>query len=240
MQQNPTQKPGTGLLIAEAFFYWRKTIGFQVLFSLLYFSLFFGVVYYAAVKYGILDQYLVLVQNSGNDIQKLTEGYKTMMQSPEFMSFSWYVLGVMVFLYPLNLGFFKIFRKIDTKKQVSFEDLFAGYLGSNFFRYIGFYMFWIAVYSYAAPTFILGFLWVLVTLFSAPLMFYMNKGIFETISLSFKAIRMFFIEIIVCCLIAFMFKWFGVFTIIGAFFTFPFGNAMIYVLYKRIFNENLK
>jgi hypothetical protein len=36
-------------------------------------------------------------------------------------------------------------------------------------------------------------LWVAVTIFVAPLMFFMNKGIFEAITLNFKALGIYFL-----------------------------------------------
>jgi hypothetical protein len=89
-----------------------------------------------------------------------------------------------------------------------------------------------------AQTIILPFVWVMITLFVAPLMFFQNKTIFEGIALNWKALKLYFIEILVCVIVAFLFKYIG-FTLflVGGLLTLPFWNAMIHSLYKTIFDE---
>jgi len=49
---------------------------------------------------------------------------------------------------------------------------------------------------------------------------------------------MYFVEIMVCVIVAFLFKYLGfALFLIGGLFTFPFWNAMIYSLYKTVFSE---
>ena len=237
MQKDYPQKASIGELLSKSFMYWSKTLKYQLSFSVIYFAIFTTVIYFASAKYGIMESYLGILQRNINNLPAFTTEYKKLIATPEFQTFYYYVLGTMVFLFPLNLGFYKIYRKMDLNEKVELSDLFAGYMGSNFFRYISFFIFWIIIYMYTVPTVILAVVWVLLTLFCAPLMFFMDKTIFESISLTFKAMKLFFIEIVVCFLVAFVFKYFGMFTIIGGLFTFPFINAVIYTLYSQIFKE---
>lgn len=94
------------------------------------------------------------------------------------------------------------------------------------------------VYRLTIPTLFLAVLWVMITVFVAPLMFFSNKRIFEAISLNIQALRKYFLEILVCVIVAVFFRYIG-FTLffVGGLFTFPFWNAMIYSLYKTIFSE---
>ncbi len=235
------QKPGLDKFLKEAFVYWRSTMLYQVAFSLLYFSIFFIVMYYASEKYGILQEYALIVKNNPNDFVKMQSEVQKMVASENYGSFSWYLIGTLVFLYPLNIGLFKIFRKKDLGETIYFGDLFAGYIGVNFFKFTSFYLFWFMAFSLLFPTLILPAIWILVTIFSAPLMFFMNKSIFESVGLNFKALKLYFLEIFVCLLVAFIFRYCGILLFwVGFLFTYPFTLAMIYTLYKHIFIEEEK
>lgn len=238
MEKVYPQKPGLDKFLREAFLYWMSTMLYQVAFSLLYFSIFSVVLYHASVKYGILDQYLTIMQSHGNDFVAMQKDVQEMAASDNYASFSWYLIGTLVFLYPLNIGLLNIFRKKDLGEPLQFKDLFAGYIGINFFKFTSFYLFWFMVFSLIFPTLVLPAIWVLVTLFAGPLMFFMNKSIFESIGMTIKALKIYFVEILVCVIVAFIFRYVGIFAFwIGFLFTYPFTNAMIYTLYKNIFRE---
>ena len=130
-----------------------------------------------------------------------------------------------------------MYRKLDTQERPKVSDLFLGYAGKNFFIFASFYLFWLLIYIYTVPTIILAVVWVLITLFSAPLMFFLDKKMLETVSLNYKALKRFPMEILLCCVVAVLFKYGGIFTIVGALFTYPFWNAIIYSLYSSLFNE---
>jgi len=240
MQSEYPQKKSIEFILKQAFRYWSRTLIYQVIFSVLYILILFFTAAYFMNQFGITDQYFAAYQNymQSKDIQAYQSEISKLSELPQFQHFFWILIGMNVFLYPLNLGLFKIFRKLDLGEKPEMADLFAGYSGINFFIYIGFYMFWFIIYLYAIPTVFLAIIWVFITLFCAPLMFFMNKRIFESISLSIKGLRIYFIEIIVCIFVAVLFKYIGVLTFFGMFFTFPFVNAMIYSLYKTIFTEN--
>ena len=118
------------------------------------------------------------------------------------------------------------------------RDLFAGYIGFDFFKFLGFYLFWIIVFTYANAFLVLGLVWVFITLFSIPLMFFMDVKTFEGVVLTVKALRKNFGIIVTGMLIATIFSLSGILLFgVGFLFTFPFWNAMIYALYQHIYKE---
>jgi len=242
MQQNYQQKPGIDIVLKQAFFYWNKTLVYQLLFSAIYISIFLMVYFFFSGKYGIMDQFLAAasayMEAGPEGIDQYRSDIAAVMESEGFQNFFMAIIGVKIFLYPLNMGFFQIYRKMDMNENTELSDLFVGYNGLNFFRYASYFMFWYFLYLMIAQTVILPVIWVLVTIFVAPLMFFLNKTIFEAISLNFKALKVFFVEILVCTIVAVVFRYLGfaVF-LVGALFTLPFWNAMIYSLYKIVFNE---
>lgn len=227
-------------IIREAFGYWKKTLLFQAMFSLLFFSILFMVSYYFSAKYGILDQYEAAAAKLKDGMPAYMKEVQRIAATPEYRNLSWATLLTLVFLYPLNIGFYKIYRKIDLNQKPLTEDLFAGYVGVNFFIYTSYFLFWLMIFSYTLPTVFLAVAWVFATLFAAPLMFFMNKRIFEIFGLNWQALKKFPAVILACMLVAFFVKYAGLISIIGAVFTFPIWNAMLYALYRNIFSEKEK
>ena len=238
MEANYPQKQGLDFILKKAFYYWNKTLLYQLLFSLTYFSIFILVYYFVALRYGILDELMTIVNNNAGDFKTMQLEMQKIVQKPEYYNLSLAIIFAMTFLFPLNIGFYQIFRKIDLKEQYGLEDLFSGYNGINFFKFSSFFLFWIFVYQYSMLLVFPAIIWVFLTLFSAPLMFFMDKRIFETISLNVKALKLYPLEIFVCVLVAIAFRYFGIFLFLfGFLLTFPFWNAMIYALYQKIFKE---
>lgn len=189
-------------------------------------------------KYGVLHEYIATTKYAAQDPQIYKEELQKLMATDNFQYFSMWMVGAVVFLYPLNLGFYQIYRKIDLEEKLQLGDLLVGYNGINFFKYIGYFIFWYVIFAYTIQTVILGIAWVFITIFAAPIMFFMNKTILESISLNFQALKMYFIEILVCVIVTIIFKYIGfMLFLVGGLFTFPFWNAMIYSLYKTIFSE---
>lgn len=235
MEMNQLQKFTTSEVIKEAFHFWSKTIWYQILFSLLTFSFLFITLYFFAARLGILEQYLLLSEKLKKGIEAYKQGVQEMTQDPAFFKFQLAIILSLSFLFPMNLGLLKMFRKIDLGEKIVLQDLFSGYSGVNFFIYFGYFLFWFTVYSYALSTIFLGIIWVFITLFSAPLMFFANKRIFDTFSLNIRAFRLFPFQIFAAVVFSVLFKYAGIFSLVGGIFTYPFWNAMIYALYKRIF-----
>lgn len=238
MQNKYPQKPGIDFILKQAFFYWNKTLIFQLIFSIVFFVVFFTSMFLFGSKYGIWEQSLEMGEALKLGTKAYMEKAAEVSATENYQMFMIAIFGTTAFLYPLNIGFFQIFRKIDLNEKIELADLFVGYNGLNFFKYLGYFIFWLMIYRLTAPTIFLAVVWVVVTLFVAPLMFFTDKRIFEAISLNFKAVKLYFVEILVCVLVAVIFKYIGfALLFIGGLFTFPFWNAMIYSLYKTIFSE---
>ncbi|WEK68712.1 MAG: hypothetical protein P0Y62_12730 [Candidatus Chryseobacterium colombiense] len=238
MQNKYPQKPGIDFILKQVFFYWNKTLVFQLMFSIMYFGIFMTVFFICNTKYEIISQMNEVSKYMQQGMKIYMEEFNKVIATENYQSFYLWMMGTSIFLYPLNIGFYQIYRKIDLNEKPELGDLFVGYSGLNFFKYVSFYIFWYCVFRFTAPTIILTVIWVMITLFAAPLMFFQNKTIFESIALNWKALKMYFIEIFVCVIVAFLFKYvgFAVF-FIGGLFTFPFWNAMIYSLYKAVFSD---
>ncbi|AZA78476.1 hypothetical protein EG347_13625 [Chryseobacterium sp. G0186] len=238
MQSKYPQKPGINFILKQAFFYWNKTLVFQLMFSMIFFGIFLTSLYFFGAKYGIWEQNQVLTDALKESTKAYMKKIAELSATENYQMFTLAIWGTTAFLYPLNLGMFQIFRKLDLREKIVIGDLFVGYNGLNFFKYLGYYLFWFMIYRLTVPTVLLAVIWVAMTVFVAPLMFFTDKRIFEAISLNFKALRIYFVEIMVCVFVAVLFKYLG-FTLflIGGLFTFPFWNAMIYSLYKTVFSE---
>lgn len=238
MQSRYPQKPGIDFILKQAFFYWNKTLLYQLIFSIFYFGIFLTVFFFFDLKYGISGQYAEALKYAKDGVEAYSAQLAKMQADQGFQYFLWGLMGTSIFLYPLNIGFFQIYRKIDNNEKLELGDLLVGYNGFNFFKYIGYYIFWLFVAIYTSQTIILYILWVFVTIFVAPLMFFENKRIFEAVSLNVQSLRKYFLEIMVCVIVALFFKYMGfMLFFVGGLFTFPFWNAMIYSLYKTAFSE---
>ena len=238
MQEKYPQKPGLDFILKQAFYYWNRTLVYQLMFSIIYFAVFFSAIFFFANMYGILEFNRELEIALQKGFKEYLEKSQELGKTENAAYFTYAFLGTIIFLYPLNLGFYQIYRKLDLKEPTELSDLFVGYRGLNFFRYVSYFMFWFLTCYILSPFIILPMVWVLVTLFVTPLMFFQNKTIFEGISLNWKALKKYFVEIIACTFVAILFKYVGfALFLVGALFTFPFWNAMIYSLYKTIFTE---
>lgn len=237
MQTENHKQIGLDLVIKNAFQYWRKSILYQLLVSLISFCILIMIGIHFGQKYGILEEYIRLVTHSG-DIVQIQNGVQKLMSNPNMETLSIIFLGTKAFLFPLELGLFKIYRKMDNSENIHISDLFSGYVGINFFILVGYYLFWYFIYSYTLFTLVLPIVWILCTIFVAPLIFFMNQPMLKSIGINLKVLRIYFIPILICGIVAFLFKYSG-FLLFGFGFllTYSFSTAMIYALYQTIFKE---
>ena len=238
MEKKPSWKSNIEEILRKAVNYWAMTLNIQILFSLLYFSIIFLLGFYFFKYYGLQEEFIRLVKISETDIPLAQKGIIEWAKDPNFSSFMIALVLIKAVMFPLNIGIFEIYRKIDEKLPYTISDLYAGYRGFNFFKFLGFAVFWGFINLYAHVSIVLVLFWILITLFSAPLMFFMNVSIFESIRLTVKVFKIDFLTIFTCSCLAFIFSYFGiVFFFAGIIFTFPFWNAIIYTMYQKYFNE---
>ena len=239
MEKNYPQKVGIQQILKTAFSYWNRTLFYQLSFSLLYFSLFFMGYFYLFKYIGLWDEMSQHSDLLKTDFNAFNKKMEEVSKLPQTQSFLLGIFFLFAFLNPLNVGFYKIYRKLDLKEEIGLNDLFAGYLGFDFFKFFGFYLFWMIVFSYANSLPLLGIVWLILTLFSVPLMFFMNVNTIEGIKLTVKGLKQDFTTIIISVLIATLFSISGLLLFgFGFLFTFPFWHAMIYTLYQNFFKEN--
>ena len=238
MENNTLQKPGIQEILKTAFGYWNKTLLYQLVYSLLYFSLFFLGYFYLFKHFGLWDEFSKYSELVRTDIPAFNKKMEEIARLPQARNFSLAFFFLLALINPLNVGLYKIYRKLDLKEPISMNDLFAGYLGFDFFKFFGFYLFWIIIFTYANALLILGLVWIFVTLFSIPLMFFQSVNTFEGINLTVKGLRKNFGTIITGVFVAMLFSFSGLLLFgFGFLFTFPFWNAMIYTLYQSIYKE---
>lgn len=238
MKNQVSKKSNIEEVLRKAINYWALTLNMQIAFSVLYFSIIFLLTFYFFKYYGLMPEFLRLVKIGESDIAAMQKGILEWSKTPNFVSFVIVFVIIKAAMFPLNIGLFNIYRKIDSKIPYNISDLFEGYRGFNFFKFLGFAIFWGFINLYANAFKPLVFIWVFITIFSAPLMYFMNVTIFESIRLSIKAIRLDFWTIFTCCFLACIFSYFGiVFFFAGILITYPFWNAVIYSMYQKYFNE---
>ncbi|QBO57646.1 hypothetical protein [Chryseobacterium salivictor] len=239
MENNYPQKVSIQKILKTAFTYWNSTLFYQLSFSLLYFSLFFLGYFYLFRYFGLWDEVTQYSELVKTDFPAFNKKMEEIAKLPQTQGFLLGIFFLFALLNPLNVGFYKIYRKIDLKEKVGLNDLFAGYLGFDFFKFFGFYLFWMIVFSYANSLVILGLVWIILTLFSIPLMFFMNVNTIEGIKLTFKGLKQDFTTILISVMIAVLFSLSGILLFgFGFLLTFPFWHAMIYTLYQQFFKEN--
>ena len=239
MEKNYPQKVSIQEILKTAFSYWNKTLFYQLSFSLLYFSLFFLGYFFLFKYFGLWDEMSQHSELLKTDFEAFNKKMAEVSKLPQTQSFLLGIFFLFAFLNPLNVGFYKIYRKTDLKEKIIMNDLFAGYIGFAFFKFFGFYLFWMIIFSYANSLPLLGVVWIILTLFSVPLMFFMNVNTIEGIKLTVKGLKQDFTTVFICVVIAVLFSLSGLLLFgFGFLLTFPFWHAMIYTLYQQFFKEN--
>ena len=115
MQQNYPQQNALSTVLNNAFNYWKATLPYQVMMSLMVFCILFAVYIFFGNYYEVLPKMMTLIDENKTDIQGLQKGIQALAQDPNYVSFMYVILATKVFLFPLEVGFFKIYRKLDLK-----------------------------------------------------------------------------------------------------------------------------
>ena len=227
----------------EAMNYWRMVMKYNLYFSLLYFSVFMVLVLGGLNYLGAMPMFLELSQitDTKQYINKINEIFKT----EQMQLFPILLIISSGLIYPLHIGFFNIFKKIDDKEEIYLSDLFVGFQGSNFIKYAMYYIFWLMIYNYTkaiAGSFyflaIVPLFWVATTLFISPLMYFRKEPLGMALLWNFQILRRNFAVLMLCVLATVLISYSGFFLMfVGYALTFPFWNAMIYTLYKYLFVE---
>lgn len=233
----PLNKISLDEIFKKAFFYWKSTLVFQFMVTLLY----FGVTLFAGVQlsmYYFGDKMSAFAPELLNKPEVFLSKINQLMASENGSYFQIALSLIKAAMFPLNIGLFKVYTLIDEKKTPSFSDILDGYSGSNFFKFWGYAIFWNVVFQLGASfLFVPGILWVLITIFVGPLLYFTPMRMMEAINLSAKVVFANLGVILPCAIVAFLFSYSGfVVFFIGFLLTYPFWNAIIYTLFKKYFN----
>lgn len=143
-----TQKPEIGKILTEAYQYWMRTLPFQLLFTVIYFSVIMFAGAYAFRYYGLFEQVNQFSQLMYSDFPAFIKKYEELMKTENAMYFTMAILVIKSVIFPLNIGFLKIYRKLDIGEPVAMSDLFAGFQGHYFFLFLIYSLFWNILNSY--------------------------------------------------------------------------------------------
>lgn len=238
MQNFQSPLGGLSYLFKQSFFYWNKALLYNLLFSIIYLVLFFAGYFYLFQYFGLWDEFVKIRDLVQTDMSAFNKQMEEIARRPEAANFSLAFFLLIALLNPLNVGLYRIYRKIDLNEKIVFRDLFAGYQGLDFFKFVGFYLFWMIIFTYANAFLFLGVVWIFITLFCVPLMYFMNVTTFRGIGLTWQILKNNFSTVFICCAVALLFALSGVILCgIGFVLTFPFLNAMIYTLYRYFYKE---
>ena len=239
---NTDNNPNTPVINAEqilkkAFYYWKSTLIFQFVVTVLYFS----VTLIAGIQlahYYFGNQLNGFSPNLFQNPEVFVAKMNAIMASENGQYFQIVFPLIKAAMFPLGVGLFRIYKIIDEQKTPSFSDLLEGYRGANFFKLWGYSIFWTVVFQIGMSLFIVpGILWIMATLFVGPLLFFTPMRMMEAINISFKVVKANFVVIFPCAFVAFLFSYAGLMVFfIGFLFTYPFWNAVIYTLFKKYFN----
>lgn len=228
--------PGLGNVLKKAFFYWSHTLRYQLAYSLLFFSLFFLGYFFLFRHFGLWDALAPYSDLVRTDMAAFNAKAAEIAQLPQTQGF---VLGLFLLLSlvaPLNVGFYNIYRKVDRNEPITLNDLFAGYRGFTFFKFFGFYLFWFVVFSYANSLLVLGLVWILITFYCVPLMYFRNATTFGGIRETFGAMKQDFTTALLAMVLGIAISLSGLLLFgFGFLLSFPFWHALVYTLYAHYF-----
>lgn len=231
-----SRKISLDYVIKQSFKYWKSTLFYQLIFTIIYFSILFILGNFLATYYEIYPKINEIAPLMTTDQEEFNLKFQEILLSDNFKYFSMMTIVAVAVIYPLNIGFFKIYTLIDEKQNHRLSDLLEGFSGTNFFKFFGYYLLWGGIYFYLKPLIVPGLLWIIFTIFVAPLLYFTPMNLMEAIKISFKVVSGNFLIIAACSLIAFIFSYSGIFLcFFGILFTFPFWNAIIYTLFKSYF-----
>jgi hypothetical protein len=112
MENNDPRKSGIEQILKTAFWYWNKTLIYQLFYSLLYFSLFFIGYFYLFKYFGLWDEFSKYSDLVRTDLPAFNKKMEEIARLPQARNFSLALFFRLALIKPLNGGLYKIFRKI--------------------------------------------------------------------------------------------------------------------------------
>lgn len=227
-----TPKPEIGKILTEAYEYWMRTLPFQFLFCVIYFSVTMFAGSFAFRYYGLFEEIQKFQGLIYTDNKAFLDKYTVLMQTDNAVLFLQVMIVIKAVIFPLNIGFLKIYRKIDLGEKPETGDLFAGFQGHYFFLFVIYSLAWSMINNFLS---VFTLIWIPMMLFIPALMFFKEFNYFQSFQISVRTFQQNFILIFIAMIVSILFSYCGfIMFFFGIFITFPFWNAMIYVLYKHL------
>ncbi|MFN3020222.1 hypothetical protein ACK1KB_04445 [Chryseobacterium sp. TY3] len=234
--ENTPNNSEINIVLSRAFALWSNTMKFQISFSIFYFAILLVLASFAFNYFGInkkVEDFAPLIQS---DPDAFMAKLRELAVTPEYSNFVYVIVLIKALVFPLNIGMYKVYALKEMGENPGLNDMLAGYQGISFFKYFTYGIFWGCVYYLCSIFAPLLLVWVLVTFFVSPLMFFTNINSFQAIGKSIQAIRANFFTIFVCTIVAILFSYCGILMFgFGILLTFPFWNAIIYSCFRQIF-----
>lgn len=227
-----TPKPEIGKLLTEAYEYWMRTLPFQFLFCVIYFSVTMFVGSFAFRYYGLFEEIQKFQSLIYTDNKAFLDKYTALMQTDNAVLFLQVMIVIKAVIFPLNIGFLKIYRKLDLGEKPETGDLFAGFQGHYFFMFVIYSLAWSMINNFLS---VFTLIWIPMMLFIPALMFFKGFNYFQSFKISVQTFQQNLLLIFIATIVSILFSYCGfIMFFFGIFLTFPFWNAMIYVLYKHL------
>ena len=212
-----------------------RTLPFQMLFSLIYFSVIMFAGAYAFRYYGLFEKVNQFSPLMYTDFNAFLNKYEALIKTPNGILFSAVMVLLKCIMFPLNIGFLKIYRKLDIDEPVETSDLFAGFRGNYFFLFLIYSLLWEIINRALLIFPPLSLLWIAMMLFVPGLLFFKKYNFLLAIKMSVQIFRKNPVLLLVVSLVSIVISYCGAIAFFfGIFLTFPFWNAVIYVLYKYL------
>ena len=237
-QENlPKAKITLDEVINQSFKYWKATLSFQFVVTFLYFGIIF-ISGFQLVQYYFGDKLYIFTPELLQDPIKFNLKIRELLATENGSYFQIVLSLLKASLFPLFIGLFRVYTLIDEGKKPNLSEVLDGYKGSNFFKLWGYAIFWNVIFSLGMSFFFIpGVLWVFLTVFVGPLLYFTPMRMLEAINISAKVAWANWKIVLPCAIIAFLFSYSGFILFFVAFlFTYPFWNAIIYTLFKKFFS----
>ena len=209
-----------------------RTLPFQFLFCVIYFSVTMFAGSFAFRYYGLFGEIQKFQGLIYTDYKAFLDKYPALMQTDNAVLFLQVMIILKALIFPLNIGFLKIYRKLDLGEKPEMSDLFAGFQGHYFFLFVIYSLAWSMINNFLS---IFTFIWIPMMLFVPALMFFKGFNYFQSFQISVQTFQKNFVLIFIAMIVSILFSYCGfIVFFFGIFLTFPFWNAMIYVLYKYL------
>lgn len=207
---------------------WRKNIIYiaiknVVIFSILFFSS--SILLTPEVKIEINKLTPLLLQ----DAKILNTKLEALINLPEMQNLVFKFLLLVLLLQPLQVGLLECFKKTRAGEPRSVKDLFRGYMGADFFRYLSYFVIYSFLDGLASTHILLRLLLMLVTFLVLPIMHKYRLSSFAALSISLRVFSKKTLIILGVFAIAGLLNWSGiVFFGLGLVFTLGISTAVAY------------